>query len=307
MTLIHTANELPPLKNKISLAIGFFDGVHLGHQQIIRQTLAEARHHDAAALVLTFDRHPNNIVAPERVPPLIYSLSQKTRVISLLGVDILWLIHFDEEFSRQTGEQFVRGLHRALGQIHSICVGANFLFGYRRSGNVELLRKLGAELKFTVHGVAAVAVDGKAVSSTRVRQAICAGHLDAASQMLGRPYSLGGKVIHGDGLGQKLGFATANIDVTGLALPPNGVYAVRAALAGKSFRAVLNLGHRPTLGNSSPQLRAEAHLLDFQGDLYGHELEIEFVENLRAEQKFQSLDDLRHQIQRDIERARNLF
>jgi len=307
MIIIHTANELPLAHQRVCLAIGFFDGVHLGHQQIIRQTLANARQHDATALVLTFDRHPNAVVAPERVPPLIYSLPQKLRVIESLKVDVLFLIHFDTTFSRQTGEEFLRGLHRDLGQIRSICVGANFLFGHRRSGNVELLRKLGAELKFSVHGVAAVALDGKTVSSTRIRQAIQAGDLDAASQMLGRPYSLAGKVIFGDGLGRKLGFATANIDVAGLALPPKGVYAARAEVSGKTFRVVLNIGHRPTLGNPNPQLRMEAHLMDFQGDLYGQELEIQFVEHLRAEQKFQSLDDLRQQIARDIQQAQKLF
>jgi riboflavin kinase/FMN adenylyltransferase len=307
MIIIRTTSELPPGKGKLSLAIGFFDGVHLGHQQIIRQTLADARQHDATALVITFDRHPNTVVAPERAPLLIYSLSQKLRMIETLGVDVLWLIGFDTGFSRQTGEQFVRRLHQDLGPIRSICVGANFLFGYRRSGNVDLLRKLGAELKFVVHGVAAVALDGKAVSSTRIRQAILAGQLDAANQMLGRPYALSGKVIPGDGLGRKLGFATANIDAAGLVLPPKGVYAVRADVCGKIFRAVLNMGYRPTLKKATPQVRVEAHLLDFQGELYGKELGIEFVEKLRDERKFASLDELRHQIDLDVVEARSRF
>ena len=307
MTIAHQTNELPPGTAQVCLAIGFFDGVHLGHQQIIRQTLTDARQHDARALVLTFDRHPNTIVAPERVPPLIYSLPQKIRVIEGLDVDALLLLHFDADFSRQTGEEFVRRLYRDLGQIRSISVGANFLFGHRRSGDVDLLRQLGAELKFSVHGVAAVALDGKAVSSTRIRQTILTGQLDAASQMLGRPSSLAGSVIAGDGLGRKLGFATANLQVSGLALPPKGVYAVCARVCGKSFRAVLNIGHRPTLGAKAPQLRVETHLLDFQGDLYGQELEIEFVEKLREEQKFASLEDLRQQITLDIQEAQSRF
>jgi riboflavin kinase/FMN adenylyltransferase len=307
MIVKHAANEFPLQTAKVCLAIGVFDGVHLGHQQIIRQTLADARQHEAKALVITFDRHPNAVVAPERVPPLIYSPQQKLRVLESFGMDMLLLIHFDEQFSRQTGEEFMRGLHRDMKHIRSVCVGANFLFGHRRSGNVELLQKLGEELKFFVHGVAAVALDGKAVSSTRIRQSIQAGQLDAASQMLGRPYSLTGKVIAGDGLGRKLGFATANIEVTGLVLPPNGVYAGQAEVCGKSFRSVLNIGRRPTLQQATPQLRVEAHLIDFQGDLYGQELEIQFVEKLRAEQKFESLEALRHQIARDIEQAQTLF
>ena len=307
MTIIHAANELTTASRKVCLAIGFFDGVHLGHQQIIRQTLADARQHEAAPLVLTFDRHPNTIVAPERVPPLIYSLSQKLRVIESLGVDVLMLIHFDAAFSRQSGEQFVRSLVRDPGQIRSICVGANFVFGHKRSGNVELLRKLGIELGFAVHGLAAVSLDGKTVSSTRIREAILSGNLDAASQMLGRAYSLSGIVVTGDGLGRELGFPTANIDTSGLALPPHGVYAVHAEAGGKSFRAVLNIGNRPTLQNPNPQLRVEAHLLDFDADLYGQELEIVFVEQLRDERKFASLSELRHQIARDILDAQMRF
>ena len=225
MKLISNAKDLKPGSRKICLAIGFFDGVHLGHQQIIRQTVADAHQHNALAVALTFDRHPNAVVAPGRVPPLVYSLPQKLRAIESLGVDILLLNHFDEPFSRQTGEEFIRGLARDLGKIQSLCVGADFVFGRQRSGNVALLKKLGGELGFTVHGLAAVSLDGQMVSSTRIREAIRAGDLDAASQMLGRPYAISGRVVKGDRLGRQLGFPTANLDVTGLALPPNGVYA----------------------------------------------------------------------------------
>jgi riboflavin kinase/FMN adenylyltransferase len=307
MRLINTAHELRPGARKVCLAIGFFDGVHLGHQQIIRQTITDARQHEAVSVVLTFDRHPNTIVAPQRVPLLIYSLPQKLRTIESLGPDSLLLLHFDKDFSQQTGEDFVRGLAREFGSVRSVCVGANFTFGHKRSGNVALLKQLGGELNFSVHDLAAVALDGKAVSSTRIRAAIQAGELDAASQMLGRAYSIAGTVVRGDELGRKLGFPTANLDTTGLALPPNGVYAVHGEIAGESHRAVLNIGHRPTLANPHPQLRVEAHLLGFQGDLYGKELDIVFVEKLRAEKKFGSLDDLREQIGRDIAEARRRF
>ena len=192
MKIIHAASELQPKGRKVCLAIGFFDGVHLGHQQIIRQTISDARQHEALALAVTFDRHPSTVVAPNRVPPLIYSLPQKLRVIGSLGVDALLLIHFDRPFSEQTGEAFIRGLARDLGQIQSLCVGNAFTFGHKRGGNVALLKTLGAELHFTVHGMAAVSLDGKVVSSTRIRETIKAGDLDAASQMLGRAYSLAG-------------------------------------------------------------------------------------------------------------------
>jgi riboflavin kinase/FMN adenylyltransferase len=305
--LIHSASELTAGNRKVCLAIGFFDGVHLGHQQIIRQTIADARKHGALALVITFDQHPNAIVAPARVPPLIYSRSQKLRTIESLGPEATLLIRFDQAFSQKTGEAFIRELAAAWNGIQSICVGADFTFGHKRGGNVDLLKTLGAELKFSVHGMAAVSLDGKTVSSTRIREAIRAGDLDAASQMLGRAYSLAGRVVEGDKLGRKIGFPTANIDSAGLALPPNGVYAIHALIGKDTHRAVLNIGTRPTLNNPNPPIRVEVHLLDFSGDLYGQELEIVFAEKLRDEQKFPSLDELKAQIARDIQRAKEAF
>jgi riboflavin kinase/FMN adenylyltransferase len=304
MKTIHAANELKPGNRKVCLAIGFFDGVHLGHQQIIRQTIADARQHDAVALVLTFDRHPNAIVAPGRVPPLIYSLPQKLRAIESLGADHLLLVRFDKEFSEQSGEVFVRGLACDLGSIQSICVGADFVFGHKRSGDVALLKKLGGEIGFPVHGLAAVSLDNRVVSSTRIREAIRAGNLDGAGQMLGRPYAIAGPVIEGDKLGRQLGFPTANLDVAGLVLPSNGVYLGFTKLKGQFYRVALNIGFRPTLVSAKPELRVEAHLLDFSGRLYGMELEIEMGEKLRDETKFASPAELRTQITRDIAAVR---
>jgi len=305
--LLHNANELTAGSQKVCLAIGFFDGVHLGHQQIIRQTIADARKHGDLALVITFDQHPNTVVAPSRVPPLIYSLPQKLRTIESLGPEATLLIHFDKAFSQKTGETFIRELVADWSGIQSICVGANFTFGHKRGGNVELLKKLGSELKFSVHGMAAVSLDGRTVSSTRIREAIRAGNLDTASQMLGRDYSIAGRILEGDKLGRRLGFPTANLDPAGLAVPPSGVYAVHAIVRGQRYRAVLNIGTRPTLGDANPPLRIEAHLLNFTGELYGEEMELVFGEKLRDEQKFPSLDDLKAQIARDIARAKTLF
>jgi riboflavin kinase / FMN adenylyltransferase len=304
MKIIHAANEMKSGGKKACLAIGFFDGVHLGHQQIIRQTVADARQHDAIALVITFDRHPNAVVAPDRVPPLIYSLPQKLAAIESLGADTLLLIHFDEEFSRQTGENFIRRLGNDLGKIQSVCVGADFTFGYKRGGNVALLEKLGGELGFTVHGLAAVALDNQIVSSTRIREAIRTGNLDAASQMLGRPYAISGRVLAGDQVGQQLGFPTANLDMSGLVLPPKGVYSGRSQIDGKMYRCALNIGFRPTVVSAAPQLRVEAHLLDFSGELYGRELEIEIGLRLRDERRFATAEALREQIKRDVETIR---
>jgi riboflavin kinase/FMN adenylyltransferase len=300
MKIIRAANELGNGNRKVCLAIGVFDGVHLGHQQILRQTIADARQHGAIAVVLTFDRHPNSVVAPERVPPLIYSLPQKIRVIESLPADALLLIQFDKKFSEQTGEEFICRLTRDFGKVHSVCVGANFVFGHKRSGDVALLKKLGDEMGFAVHGLAAVSLDGQVVSSTRIREAIRAGNLDAASQMLGRPYAICGKIIEGDKIGRQLGFPTANLDAAGLVLPPHGVYAGFAIVEKKSFRVALNIGLRPTVASGKPELRVEAHLLDFNGDLYGAELEVEIGGKVRDERKFGSPAELREQIQRDV-------
>lgn len=304
MNVLHTAAELRANGKKVCLAIGFFDGVHLGHQQILHQTIADARQHDAVPLVLTFDRHPNVVVSPDRAPPLIYSLPQKVRAIHSLGLPNVLLIHFDRKFSEQTGESFIRGLAHDFGSLHSICVGAEFVFGHRRGGNVTLLKKLGGELNFQVHGLGAVSLDGQTVSSTRIRRAISVGNLSAASQMLGRPYSISGNVVAGDRLGGQMGFPTANLDVAGLVLPPHGVYAGITRYNGAFHRVALNIGIRPTVAAGS-QLRVEAHLLDFHGDLYGSELEVEIGEKLRDERKFGSLEALREQIAHDVASVRN--
>jgi riboflavin kinase/FMN adenylyltransferase len=307
MQLIRQAADFQTGGCKVCLAIGVFDGVHLGHQQIIRQTIADARQHAGLALVVTFDRHPAAVVAPDRVPPLIYPLPQRLQAIEALGVDATLLIEFNRAFSEQSGEVFVRGLGRALGKLQSICVGADFVFGRQRSGNVALLRQLGAELGFTVHGMSAVALDQEVISSTRIRAAIQAGEFDAASQMLGRSYSISGRVVPGDQLGQKLGFPTANLEVTGLVLPPDGVYAALALSGGTSYYAALNIGTRPTVQNGRRERRFEVHLLGFSGDLYGTDLQVEFVAKLRNEMQFASLDALKAQIAADIAAAAKCF
>jgi riboflavin kinase/FMN adenylyltransferase len=307
LQVIQRAADFPAAGRKASLAIGMFDGVHLGHQQVIRQAVADAEQHEGVAIVVTFDQHPNTIVAPTRVPPLIYSPAQKLRAIASLDADAALVVQFDEAFSRQPGEVFIRQLARDFAPLHSITVGSSFSFGYKRDGDVELLRKLGAELNFEVHGIAAVSLDGEAVSSTRIRETIRSGALDRASEMLGRKYALAGEVVRGDSVGRKFGFPTANLDSTGRALPPNGVYAVHAYVRGARHRAVLNIGLRPTIASPTPQPRVEAHLLNFDANIYGEEMELTFVQKLRDEQRFPSIEALRAQIQRDIENAQRVF
>lgn len=307
MNVFHAPAELPGAPRRVCAAIGVFDGVHLGHQQVIRQTIADAHHHEAVSVVITFDRHPNAVVAPHAVPPAIYSLQQKLAAIAALGTDAALVIPFDEAFSRRTAESFITQLIRDFGSVRSLCVGREFTFGHRRQGNVALLERMGAEHGFKVHGLASVSLDGQVVSSTRIRQCIQTGNLDAASQMLGREYELSGTVMPGDRLGRQLGFPTANLDIQGLATPPSGVYAVQARLGQRRLWGVANLGSRPTVAGGSGDLKLEVHLLDFHEEIYGSPMTVQFLQCLRPELKFNSLDELRQQIARDVAAASECF
>ena len=284
-----------------------FDGVHLGHQQIIQKVVAEAQACGGVSLVITFDAHPSAVVAPDRAPALLQSLSQRIETLGALGPEAQWLIHFDRAFSELSGEAFIRQIAEAWGRLRCLCVGADFAFGHQRSGNVELLRRLGAELGFSVHGLPAVMLGGQPVSSTRIREAVRAGDFAGADRLLGRPYQFAGPVVAGDQLGRQLGFPTANLDGRGFVVPPNGVYATEAWWRGTAHPSVTNIGLRPTLREPEPTLHVETHLLDFTGDLYGQELGLRFMTRLRAERQFASLAELEAQIAQDAAAARRYF
>lgn len=307
MQLIRQAEELHTEGRKTCVAIGMFDGVHLGHQQVIRQTISDAKQHHGLSVAITFDKHPSAVLAPARAPRLVYSLSQKLKQIENLGVDAILLIEFTKEFSQQPAEEFIRKLARDFRHIFSISVGEKFTFGHKRVGNVELLRRLGLELNFKIHGIASVSLDARTVSSTRIREQIAVGNLDAASQMLGRSYSISGRVIRGDQLGRKLGVPTANLAVAGLQLPPNGVYAAIAQMPDGARGGVINIGYRPTLKNADPELRFELHVFDYEADLYDRSIEVTPLNFIRAEQRFESLSDLKAQIDRDIAAVRGVL
>jgi riboflavin kinase / FMN adenylyltransferase len=288
----------------VCAAIGVFDGLHLGHQAVLGRARGDAAAVGGKVVGVTFDRHPNSVVAPERTPLAIYSLGQKLRVLEALGVEAVWVITFDEGFSRIKADEFVRQLARDFAPMHSLCVGAGFTFGYRRGGNLDLLRRMGGEIGFRVHGLDAVALGGEVISSTRIREAIRVGDLLAASAMLGRSYSVSGPVVRGDGLGRGIGVPTANLAVTELVLPPDGVYAAEVVLDGRMEPAVLNIGCRPTVRQGNVSRQFEVHLLDLDRDLYDRELEVIFRRRLRGEQKFESMKELSIQIGKDVEAAR---
>lgn len=284
----------------VCLAIGVFDGVHLGHRAVIRQTITEARRHGGAAVAITFDRHPAAIVAPDRRPPLLCPLWRKLEALAELGLDAAVVYPFDESFSRQSAAQFVDRLRTGFGALGSVTVGASFVFGHGRTGNLEELGRLGQHHGFEVHGLPPVEISGEVVSSTRLRELVAAGELDRVATLLGRRHTLAGEVVRGDRLGRQLGFPTANVDVEGLVLPPLGVYAGYATWQGCRIPAAVNVGRRPTVDGTTSVIRVEAHLPGFEGDLYGRRMELDLHSQLRTEQKFPSKDALVEQITRDV-------
>jgi riboflavin kinase / FMN adenylyltransferase len=306
MVIAQQPAELPRHPRGLCVAMGMFDGVHLGHQHVIRSALLDAAAFGARTAVITFDPHPLAVVNPERAPLLLQSLPQRLRALEALGADAVLVNQFTPEFARLTGEDFVRTLVREAGPIRSFSVGQGFHFGFQRSGNVPLLHTLGAELGFQSHACAPVSIGEDRISSSLVRQSLRTGDLKRVAEYLGRPYSLAGVVRTGDRLGRQLGFPTANLDVRGLELPPFGVYAVRVRVGPRVLLAALNLGVRPTV-RSAGELRCEIHLLDFDEDIYGREIEAAFVAKLRDEEKFAGPDALKAQIAKDVATARALL
>ncbi|MSR66731.1 MAG: bifunctional riboflavin kinase/FAD synthetase [Pedosphaera sp.] len=292
-----------PLAGTVAAGIGLFDGVHLGHQAVLLRVIEEARRKSAKSLAVTFDVHPNKVVAPDRVPPLIQSTDQRLRFIAQLGFDAALVLRFDEALSQLSPADFVQKILLASGRLTCVCIGANFLFGHRRQGNATLLAELGTSHGFEVCCVPPVNIGDRAASSTRIREAVQLGDFATASELLGRPYTLAGKVGPGDGRGRTLGIPTANLDVAGLAKPANGVYSARTTVGGRRFAVAVNIGTRPTFGTHA-EATVEAHLIGFEGDLYGQLLELEFIQRLRSERAFESTEALRQQIESDIESAR---
>lgn len=299
----HRLEELSELGVPLHLALGVFDGVHIGHQAVIARAVQAAAKDGGLAGMLTFDPHPIRVIAPGKAPAsLLATLHHKAEIVRDLGVELFIPLHFDAAFAAMEAADFIEKLTAA--PIRTIAVGEDWRFGHNRSGDVPFLRQQ-AELRgFRLEAVPPVMLEGDRISSTRIRQAIHDGNLADAAKMLGRPYSISGTVVEGRKLGRTIGFPTANCATGDAQLPPDGVWVVRTILPdGHDFGGVANLGMRPTVEGNSRTL--EVHLFDFSGDLYGQELEIEFECHLRPERKFSSLDALRIQIQRDAAEAKH--
>ena len=302
MLICKTLEDLPALGVPLHLALGVFDGVHVGHQAVISRALDAADREGGLAGLLTFDPHPIRVIAPNKAPAnLLETLDHKARVVADLGIGLLIPLHFDLEFAKMEAAEFITRLTAA--PVRTIAVGEDWRFGHHRGGDVTFLASVAAKCGFRLEAVPPVMQDGERISSTRIRQAIRDGNLAGAERMLGRPYTVSGRVIEGRKLGRTLGFPTANLATGEAQLPSDGVWSVWAMSEdGRILPGVANLGLRPTVDGTMRSL--EVHLLDFAGDLYGSELEIRFHEALRAEQKFPSLESLRAQIQEDTDAAR---
>jgi riboflavin kinase/FMN adenylyltransferase len=306
MEIIRSIEELERLHGPLFLAIGVFDGVHRGHQAVISTSTSHARSADGTPLVVTFDPHPVKVLRPHDAPHLLTATQHKIALIRDLGVDHLLVIKFDKNFAATQPEKFVERLVAHSKPLREICVGHEWSFGKDRRGNLDLLKSLGAQFHFDVVGIPPVKVSGMAVSSTAIRQAVEKGDLATAAAMLGREYTILGTVQTGEKLGKKLGYPTANLSAHSEQFPPNGVYLAEAWIQGVLYHGVINLGYRPTVSSGTIDRVLEIHLLDFNGEIYGEDVEVRFVRYLRPERKFENLEALVRQIDLDVRQAREL-
>jgi riboflavin kinase / FMN adenylyltransferase len=287
------------------LALGNFDGVHVGHQTILRTAIERARKEHGTAFAVTFDPTPAKVLVPDRAPRLILTPDDKLEVMSTTGIDCAAVINFTHELSQLSPREFVRDYLVGYLGARAVVVGHSVSFGHNRAGHATVMADLGRDLGFEVTIVGPVKAGGMEVSSTAVREVIAAGELRTAAKLLGRNHFLSGPVIHGRERGRKIGFPTANIRSRTECLPPDGVYATRLVLDDGAHASITNIGMRPTF--AEPERTIEAHVFDFDRDLYDREVRLELVERIRPERKFDSADALAAQIGADLKRAREIL
>lgn len=305
---MHHIHDLNEVKLDHSwLTIGSFDGVHLGHQQIISSLVEGAKQAGMPSVVVTFFPHPQFILRGESRPYYLTLPEKRAQLLAEFGVDYVFTYPFDKRISQLSAKEFITGLYDDF-QFQELLVGYDFALGKNREGDSSLLQNIGAELGYAVQFVPAYKVAGRLVSSSSIRTAIREGDIGVANTLLGREFSIHGRVIKGDNRGKSLGFATSNLDVNPeMVNIKRGVYASRVFLEGNYWPAVTNIGFRPTFGDDLLSPRIEAHLLDFSGDLYDQEVELFFVERLRDERKFSGREDLITQIKQDVDKTRRIF
>jgi len=288
------------------VTMGVFDGLHLGHQDIINTVVSRARALNAVSTIITFEPHPRAVLHPETAPPLLQTLNQKLEGMQRLGVDQVIILHFDMQLAAIRGSEFIRNiLHDRLKALE-VYLGRGFAFGYKREGNFDLLKKTADELGFFAGEVGEVKLRGHRISSTMIRRLLKAGRVNLPRRMLGRPYGVAGTVVGGRQVGRNLSFPTANLNVENTIIPADGVYITLTLVDGEWHRSLTNIGFRPTFkGELSRSI--ESFLIDFEGDLYGKSLRLRFLHRLRPEMKFPDVQALQAQISRDFTRANRYF
>jgi len=308
MQVIQDALNSADLPYGAIATIGNYDGIHRGQLAVLARVVERSRAVGVQAVVITFDPHPVSVLRPEQAPLLLTPGAQRQRLLAEAGVDAMLIVRFTEDFARTEPEEFVRRfLHRELA-LMEVYVGSGFAFGKQRSGNLEMLQRLGGELSFGAFGIEEVLHGGEEISSTRIRRAIDQGKTELAMELLGRPYSLHGTVARGDRMGKRLGWPTINLLPDNELLPSDGVYTGRVrfpSLPGV-FDCVTNVGTRPTVYEHYQHV-VESHILDFNSDVYGEQVEIELHKRLREERIFSTVMDLSAQIGRDVEATREYF
>jgi len=288
------------------LALGNFDGLHRGHLKIIERVRRGAAEHGGTPMAMTFDPHPSRVVRPDKAPPLLMTKEQRLEAFERAGISAVAVVRFTPELSKWDPETFVRTVLVDWLRVSEVWVGANFLFGHDRSGNFSTLRTLGQRYGFRADKIDPVRYKEFVVSSTRVRRLVSEGRMDEAGALLGHQFYLDGRVVPGAHRGRELGFPTANLETTNELLPPNGVYATMTTIDGIVHPSITNVGVRPTFGDTTTTI-IEAYVLGYEGDLYGRQVRLGFVQRLRDERKFDDVDALRAQIEADRRRAERLF
>jgi len=301
----YSLNDIVEFDRETAVTFGVFDGIHLGHQAVINTLLKHAAHDNLASVLVGFYPHPLAFLAPERCPPLLTPLLKRVEILQQFGVDEIVMLSFDAQIASMSPEAFVERVLLEKCRAKHVVVGYACQFGKNRAGNAERLVELSNGYAFDVSVVPPTEINGAPVHSTRIREALAQGDLRQSAQLLGRPYSLIGKVVHGDGRGREIGFPTANIETQNQVYPPNGVYAIRAKLEERWLDGVLNIGMRPTFNGVNIQV--EGHFFNFDEIIYGKLVEIFFVKKIRSERKFSNIEFLVQQIQRDIAAATEIL
>ncbi len=299
---IENANILKPTV----LTLGVFDGLHLGHQRIMQQVVDRAKAANAHATAITFDPHPRSVLHPESAPPLLQTLDQRLANLEVLGIEQAIVVPFTREFASQPAEDFLSNIIRDRLHAKEVYLGKGFAFGKGRGGNIELLREKSKELGFVADEVDEVQIRGQRISSSSIRKLLADGRVNLARRMLGRPYGVEGVIIRGNQRGHTIGFPTANLKPHNRVIPRYGVYATATLIDGIWRKSITNIGVRPTF-ESDADASIESYIFDFNGDLYGDVLRVRFLHRIRDERKFNGIDELKAQIEKDTQRARNYF